>query len=379
VDQSKKTHKRTPPKRGPRETLERYRDSIENLDARILRLISRRLKVAEAIGEAKRRHHIPLRNFEVEAQVRGRMEALARELGLGASTGREVAEFLIEKSLEVQALHAESAYFGGQLSVLVAGGMGGMGGWFARFLSSQGHDVRISDPAPGESPFPKVQDFRAACRDADLVIVAVPMSDCGRVLSQIASFSPAGVVAEVCSLKGHLLPLCRKLRARGLRLVSFHPMFGPDATMLSGKKILFCTEGGREDLAFVKRLFESTSAELLEVSTRKHDQLMSLILGLTHLANIGLGRALAKSGASFSELEAAEGVTFHKQVATTMEVVAENPRLYFEIQALNAAAEQAWSGFAGALKEVRSAIRKRDAQAFAGIMHSAHRYFEGES
>jgi|WetSurMetagenome_2_1015567.scaffolds.fasta_scaffold05305_7 chorismate mutase / prephenate dehydrogenase len=370
---------RKPPPRTRRrpsvKALERHRAAIEALDARILGLVARRLDEAQAIGELKGSRGIPLRNFEVEAQVRGRLEALATGLGRRGDLGRDLALFLIERSLETQAPIIESAYSGDRLKALVVGGMGGMGRWLAGFLAGQGHDVQVYDVASGQCPWPRCADLGQGVLWADLVLVSVPMSACSAVLEAIGRHRPKAVVGEICSLKGHLLPTLERLRADGLKLVSLHPMFGPDVRMLSGRNIVVCTEGDGSARDLVKGLFASTSANLVEMSAAEHDRRMGAVLGLSHLANLAFARALGHSGLPFCKLGAASGVTFLKQVATTRDVVGENPELYYEIQALNAVTPETFAWLERALDDYRRAIEKGDEPAFVALMRDSASYF----
>ena len=84
----------------------------------------------------------------------------------------------------------------------------------------------------------------------------------------------------------------------------------------------------------MRGLFAETSARLVEMSAEEHDRRMGLVLGLTHLSNFVFARALSHSKLSAADLDEVAGVTFTKQLVTTREVTAENPGLYFEIQAL---------------------------------------------
>ena len=337
--------------------------------------MARRLDEARAIGELKGARGIPLRNFEVEAQVCARLEALAGGLGRRGELGRDLALFLIERSLETQAPILESAYAGDRLKALVVGGMGGMGRWLAGFLAGQGHEVKVFDVVGGEGPWPRCPDLGEGVLWADLVLVSVPMSACSSVLETIGSHRPKAVVGEICSLKGHLLPTLERLRADGLKLVSLHPMFGPDVRMLSGRNIVVCTEGDGAARDLVKGLFASTSANLVEMSAAEHDRRMGAVLGLSHLANLVFARALGHSGLPFGELGSASGVTFLKQVATTRDVVGENPELYYEIQALNAITPDTFAWFERALTDYRRAIEKGDEPSFVALMRQGSDYF----
>jgi chorismate mutase/prephenate dehydrogenase len=355
------------------ELLDQHRRDIEALDRRILHLICERLAVARQIGELKNTVGVPLRNFEVETHVYHRFEEASRYLGLDPTLGHDLGLFLIQKAVEEQATLRDVQYAGDALDTLVVGGKGGMGRWICRFLRGQGHRVRVLDPAPGDSPFPEAIGLDAA-KEADIIMVAVPMSICADVLEQLAEIEPHGVVAEMCSFKWHMLSVLDRLRTEGLRLVSFHPMFGPDVRMLSDRTIVFCSDGNPEDIDVVRGLFEDTSASLVEMNVAEHDRRMALVLGLTHLSNLVYARAIRHSGVPAKEMARVAGVTFQKQMTTTCEVVAENPALYFEIQALNSLTPEVADWLREAVDEWLSAISDNDEDRFTVLMNECNEY-----
>ena len=369
---------RTPlsPTDSPGSLLDQHRRDIEALDRRILHLICERLELARQIGELKQTTGIPLRNFKVESEVYSRFGEASQLLGLDEDLGRDLATFLISKAVEEQAVQRDTVYQGNALRALVVGGKGGMGRWIARFLRGQGHRVTICDPDPVESDFTEVSDIRAAAPEADLIIIAVPMSACPKVLEELAQLAVTGVVAEMCSLKGHLLPFIERLRKGGLRLVSFHPLFGPDVRMLSGRTIVFCDEASSEDLEVVRGLFGETSARLVDMSSAEHDRRMGLVLGLTHLTNLVFARALSHSSIGAADLSEVAGVTFTKQLGTTLEVTAENPGLYFEIQALNQLTPETGKWLRQALEEWLVAVESKDEGGFTSLMRDCHAYLD---
>jgi chorismate mutase/prephenate dehydrogenase len=370
---------RTPPSptEAPGPLLDQHRRDIEALDRRILHLICERLELARQIGELKQTTGIPLRNFKVESEVYSRFEEASRLLGLDEDLGRDLATFLISKAVEEQAVHRDTVYQGNALRALVVGGKGGMGRWIARFLRGQGHRVTIYDPDPADSDFFEVADLSAAAPESDLIVVAVPMSVCPEVLKNLAQLGLTGVVAEMCSLKGHLLPLLEQLREDGLRLVSFHPLFGPDVRMLSGRTIVFCDEARSKDLEVVRGLFGETSARLVDMSSTEHDRRMGLVLGLTHLANLVFARALSHSSIGAADLSEVAGVTFTKQLGTTLEVTAENPGLYFEIQALNQLTPETGKWLRQSLEEWLATVESNDEGGFTTLMRDCHTYLDG--
>lgn len=354
--------------------LEQHRRDIEALDRRILHLVCERLELARQIGEIKTHSGVPLRNFEVETKVHQRFEKACRDLGLDPEVGHDLALFLIDKAVAEQACQKDTAYRGDALRTLIVGGKGGMGGWFARFLRGQGHRVRILDPSPGESDFEEVTTLAAGADDADLIVLAVPMSVCGMLIEELARLKSSAVIVEICSLKGHLLETMKTARESGLRLVSCHPMYGPDIKMLSGRTVVFCSDDREEDRGVVRRLFENTSASLVELDIEEHDRRMGLVLGLTHLSNLVFARSLLHSGVEAHEMMEAAGVTFCKQLGTTREVSEENPGLYFEIQALNSITPETGRWLETSLGEWLQAVLDRDEDRFEALMSECRDY-----
>jgi prephenate dehydrogenase/chorismate mutase len=370
--------KRTKPKgktpmasTAPMGDLEQHRRTIEDLDARILDLAAQRMETAEKIARFKSAQRIPLRNFEVEAQVRSRLERRCLERGIDPALGRDLALFLIGHSLVAQSPIVESTYEGSLLRVLVVGGMGGMGGWMARFLSGQGHQVAVFDIAGGESSFPRAQSLEEGLENTDLVVLAVPMSACSELLRRLGRQPARPVVAELCSLKLHLKPALEEARSAGLRVVSFHPMWGPEAKLLSGKRLLLVRAGQEREEELVRGLFAATSVTIHDLSLEEHDRRMAVVLGLAHLVNLGFARALALCGLAPEALREAAGVTFGKQLRTTLEVVSENPGLYFEIQRLSGSTSEPLERLREALADFKRAVEAGDAAAFSAYMEEA--------
>jgi prephenate dehydrogenase len=282
--------------------------------------------------------------------------------------------FLINKAVEQQAMFMDAIYQGDYLSALIIGGKGGMGKWIAGFLRGQGHRVEILDPSPGETPFKEAESLAAGVQKADLIVVAVPMTVCAKVLEEIAELRPKGIVAELCSLKSHLLPVINRLREDGMHLVSFHPLFGPGVRTLSGRTIVFCTEGDPDDRAVVRGLFEETTVEFVEIDIPEHDRRMGLVLGLTHLSNLVFARALLHSGVTAREISQVAGSTYAKQIKTTREVTEENPGLYFEIQALNSITPETTEWLKQAVDEYAACITNDDGDAFSRIMEECREH-----
>lgn len=82
------------------ETLAGLRDDIDRLDDSIAGAVAERIRTAEAVAETKAEAGADLVDEDREEVVKSHYEERFRQEGLDGETGRALAEFLIECSLE---------------------------------------------------------------------------------------------------------------------------------------------------------------------------------------------------------------------------------------------------------------------------------------
>lgn len=356
--------------------LEALRRRIRNLDSALLGLVAERMELAREIGREKLAAGVPLRDFEVEKRVLDRSDAAAAELGLAPELARAVMRSLIDESCRVQEHDRHAAYAGAAETVLIVGGRGRMGRWFARFLDSQGHRVRLFDRAPDDGEFASATSLAAGLEGATLAIVAVPLERVGEALAEVVATGYRGTLCDIASLKGHLAGDFERARAAGAAVTSIHPMFGPGARTLADRVVCLCDCGAPAATAHVAGLFRDTAATLVPLSLERHDEIAAYVLGLSHLINLVFARALSESGLSLAELATVGSTTFQSQLATTAAVTAESPDLYFAIQRLNAFTPRVHAGLARAVEELSTITAAGDAPAFTAAMTAARAWLE---
>jgi len=115
------------------EKVDGIRWKIEELDNQILDLIKKRMEAALAMGKTKVEKALPVRDLRVEDQVMSRYSERASEVGISTDAAGEIAQILIRESVEAQARLPRP--MGAERKVLVIGGAGQMGLWFARYMA----------------------------------------------------------------------------------------------------------------------------------------------------------------------------------------------------------------------------------------------------
>ena len=159
-------------------------------------------------------------------------------------------------------------------------------------------------------------------------------------------------------------------------MTSVHPMFGPDTDLLSGRHVIFIDLGNAAALEEAQDLFAPTMAERVVMGLDEHDRLIGYVLGLSHALNIAFFTALADSGEAAPRLARLSSTTFDSQLDVASRVAAESPDLYFEIQSLNQYGEESLLALQQAVDGLITAVRSKNAGAFAALMNRGRAYFD---
>ena len=348
--------------------LDELRSSLSDVDRQIIKLIAERLRIVGEIGRSKRATGSGTRDFAREKVVIDSGRSEAEQLGVDPDLAESILATLIRSSLasqERERVIAEGQ--GNGRRVLVIGGAGKMGGWFANFFSTQGFQTTIADPGveDGEQCF---RNWTDAGVDYDVIVVAAPLAVSGRILAQLAVLEPQGLIFDIGSLKSPLVDGLRELERTGCRVTSLHPMYGPTTRLLSGRHMIFCNVGPTEATDAAKELFSATMVEQIDMSLDEHDRLIAYVLGLSHALNIAFFTALAESGEAAPRLAKMSSTTFDSQLLVSHAVAHDNPHMYFEIQNLNRFGLQPLDALAEAAERIRELVISGDEQGFVELM-----------
>lgn len=357
------------------EDLQSLRATLDRIDAELVAKAAERQRVVAAIGRFKQRQGRQLRDYGREREVLERAAAHAVQQGIAPELAQALLMQLIEASLTSQEQDRLSADAGGAgRRALVIGGGGRMGRWFVRFLQAQDWHVTVCDPAGSPEGLPRVEDWQAACGEVDLVVVATPLRVSAKILLQMASLKPAGVVLEIGSVKSPLALALRALAGAGVAVTSLHPMFGPSTPLLAGRHVVFIDLGSERANGLAQELFQGTMAAAVDMPLDEHDQLVAYVLGLSHALNIAFFSALTASRQEVLRLHAISSTTFDRQLAIAADVASENPDLYFEIQRLNPHGSAAREALRAALERLCKAVDDDDGRAFRLMMQEGERW-----
>ncbi len=218
-------------------------------------------------------------------------------------------------------------------------GAGKMGVWFAKFFLAEGDSVVVADRKKDKLLKLKSElavetaDFAEAVQNADRVLICVAISAFEGIVKLIApSIRDDQVVMDICSIKESPVAIMHKYIKHGI-VLGTHPVFGPGSQGAKNKAfILTPTNAAEKEFAEdFKAWLEQRKARVFVVSPRKHDELMSVVLGLPHFFGVVACDALLEQ-ADYAETKKVAGTTYRMLFTLAEATALENPELFASLQ-----------------------------------------------
>jgi len=219
-------------------------------------------------------------------------------------------------------------------------GAGGMGAWFARLLKSRGYRIIVASRNPKKARrlasqlrAKSVSTNVEAARGSDVIIVATPASTTVAVIKEILPVTRKGaLICEICATKSVVTPVLRAAQKRGIRTASIHPMFGPLAHGVRGRRILVIkAPGDMNSRKMLKRMLEG--ADVFFARQDVHDKRIAVTVGLSHFLNMAFAMSVCK-GRNLAEMRKFAGRTYDLQMLLA-EAIAHEPETTVDIHIMN--------------------------------------------
>lgn len=246
----------------------------------------------------------------------------------------------------------------------IVGGAGQMGQWLADHLLSLGHSIIISDPALAKSSnassMPKhdiVLDNKSAVRDADLVIISVPVALTADVIREITPHIREGsIICEISSIKANVQDALKEAAKKKVIPLCIHLMFGPGARLLKKKVLLVPVSDIRYEQRIVRDIFPGS--EIIIVDAIEHDRAMALTLAIPYFINMIIGAIL--SNEDVATLAKLGGTTFQIQQILTGAIMAQSAQLHFSLQTQNPEARPILKDLESSFKDILTLTLEAD-------------------
>lgn len=301
------------------EQLQAVRQQIDAADSELVQLLLRRRELVAEVGVIKRAAGQPLYVPEREQQMLQLRRQQAEQAGLSADLIEDVLRRVIRESYQQQ--QAADVHLQHK-KIVVVGGEGALGGLFMRLFVSAGAAVYSLDRNDWDQA-------ETLCADADLVLLAVPITLTVGIIEKLPALPKHCVIADLTSIKGQ--PLAAMLAKHSGPVVGLHPMFGPQQVTLAKQLVIVCHGRGREQYQWLLDSIIRWGAHIREISAAQHDQAMGFIQVLRHLSTFVYGAHLAEQQVDLAQLVSLSSPIYRLELMMVGRLFAQNPELYADI------------------------------------------------
>ena len=242
-----------------------------------------------------------------------------------------------------------------------------MGEWFVGFFEGHGWSVDVSDPDADDTV--PLEDADAY----DVVVVAVPIEVTPDVIEEVASHMSDGLLMDVTSVKEEPIEAMRAA-PEDVEILGTHPMFGPTVRSMRGQTVIVVRERVGELTERVVETFYEAGANVQETTAREHDEMMSVVQGLTHYSLVSIGGALERLDFDVEDSRRFMSPVYEIVLDFVGRVLNQNPELYADIQ-MNQPVGDVHDALIETAEELADAVERGDNGAFEDVMLDAASHY----
>ncbi len=255
-------------------------------------------------------------------------------------------------------------------------GAGKMGVWFAKFFRDEGYSVVLASRNKkklvriGKELDFETASFKKAVTGADNILICVSIDAFEKVAKTISDqINKDQIILDICSIKEYPVNIMHKYFSKNL-ILGMHPVFGPGSTSIKNKTIVLTPTNSEEtDFAeSVKKCLEKKNVRIFIMSPKKHDKLMSVVLGIPHFLGLVACDTLLDQK-SYSETKNVAGTTFRMLFTLAEVATLEEPELFNSLQSNLPEIIELESLFIEKASEWLELIKKKDLIAITAKMN----------
>ncbi len=249
-------------------------------------------------------------------------------------------------------------------------GAGKMGVWFAKFFLAKDYDVVLADRKKEKLENLKdvlvdlTTNFQEAVSDADQIFLCVSIDAIEEVVKIISPVMREGqVIMDIASIKEVPVKTMHEY-IKTATVLGTHPVFGPGSHGLKNKAYVL-TPTTPQEKAFAEKFkawLEREKANVFVMTPKKHDELMSVVLGLPHFIGLVACETLLEQK-NLPETKKVAGTTYRMLFTLAEATALETADLYANLQANLPELGKIEDLFMAKAQEWLSLIKKKDSVA----------------
>jgi len=304
------------------DALDQLRNSIDDVDGKLIDLLAKRLALVAEVGEVKSEAGVPIYAPEREAAMLAKRRAEAEVAGVGGDLIEDVLRRLMresyhrEKDVGFKCLNPQLR------DVVIIGGNGKLGSVFKRMLELSGYNVKVLEKD-------QWAQSDALLSNAGLVIVSVPINLTLGIIDKLTNLPDDCILVDLTSTKEK--PLSHMLAVHQGPVLGLHPMFGPDISSMAKQVIIYCDGRSSNKYEWLLEQMSIWGAKLTPAEATEHDNAMTLVQGMRHFTTFVYGQHLAAENPNMDKLLEYSSPIYRLELAMVGRLFAQDSQLYADI------------------------------------------------
>lgn len=246
--------------------------------------------------------------------------------------------------------------------IAIVGGTGQFGQHLGKHLEDN-NEIAISGKNTGEAEKTAEKhgwDYgsnKEVVRDADVVIVAVPIAVTVEVIHEIGTeISDDTLFCDITSVKKKPVEAMKNYSDE---VLGMHPMYAP-SNSIQGQKVVLTPEKGQE-WTEMEEFWKQEGADIHVTDPESHDEAMSLVQGLMHFSELVVAETIRKSDIGGEEMSNYSSPVYQLITDLTARMLNQKPGLYGSIQAENPENVRVREEFIESAEEIRDIVGNEQA------------------
>tara|TARA_B100000959_G_C14964195_1_gene617040 strand:+ start:413 stop:1567 length:1155 start_codon:yes stop_codon:yes gene_type:complete len=345
------------------------REEIDQIDHKILDLLSQRNDVVEKVAQVKKVTGYGIRDYTREASLLKDRGDRATHAGMSASVVESLFRVILWASRDKQAaLGAEVPLKMESKSIAIIGGHGGMGQLLCTLFRDFGHTVILADI---DTTITNIE----AVQDADVIAITVPIAVTREVIKEIGPHCKKdALLFDVTSTKTE--PIETMLDYFEGSVIGTHPLFGPSVHSLQGQRIaVVCARDNAQWYKWLCNIFNARGLSILDTTASEHDKAMGIVQVLTHQTTEILGRTIQNLDVDVRRTLEFTSPIYLMELLMAARHFAQSADLYADIQMNNQETSRVLQALKDAGDELREIVLNKDRDRFRTLFMQVHDHF----
>ena len=299
------------------------RNRLDQIDEKILELLSERNKIVHQVIEKKIDNQLPIFAPKREDEKSEAFRAMAEEHDLDPDWAEDFLRMIMASSRASQSSDEFPRATQKPMDILIVGAKGGMGSLYARIARQTGHQVHSIDKH-------NWHELEEIAPKLDLAIVSVPINVTVDVVKRLAGkLHENTILADFTSNK--TAPIEAMKAAHDGPVLGLHPMHGPDVQNLSKQLMVVCPVQQKNKSRWVVDQIKLWGMRIVEADPEKHDHVMHMVQGLRHFVALLHGSFMKTYDLKPQDILDYSSPIYRAELMMTGRIFAQSAELYADI------------------------------------------------